>query len=482
MNVLFVTSEAYPLVKTGGLGDVAGALPVALRARGIDARILLPAYPDAMSRARLSGRSIALGNPLGVGEARLLEGEMPDSGCPLWLLDCQPMYERTGNPYMIYPGCDWPDNFRRFGLLSKVAAMMGASGGLVDWRPDVLHCHDWQTGFVPAYLRAWGAARPPVMFTIHNLHYMGLFGTEILDMIGLPHWMRGIDGLEHHGLVSGLKAGIQYAQAITTVSPTYAAEIRTPEGGMGLDGLLRLRGPAVSGILNGIDPDIWNPLEDPNLAAPIDPADPGPGKYANKMALKRQMGLDLSDDRPLFGLVSRMVEQKGIDLILGAIPRMVEGGAFLAILGSGDRHFEYELNRAAARHPGHVAIHVGYDEHLSHLIQGAADFVLVPSRFEPCGLTQLYALRYGAIPVVRRTGGLADSVVPLDHPDGGTGIVFEHPFTDALEWAVGQAIALYHDKPALEAVRRRGMARDFTWNRSAMEYIRLYESLIARAP
>ncbi|WP_041793630.1 glycogen synthase GlgA [Pararhodospirillum photometricum] len=482
MNVLFVTSEAFPLVKTGGLGDVAGALPVALRAQGIDARLLLPAYPDAMAKARLSGRSVALGNPLGVGEARLLEGEMPDSGCPLWLLDCPPMFERSGNPYMIYPGYDWPDNFRRFALLSKVAAMMGGTGGLMQWRPDVLHCHDWQTGFVPAYLKAWGARHPPVLFTIHNLHYMGLFGTEILDLIGLPHWMRGIDGVEHHGLVSALKAGLQYAQAISTVSPTYADEIRSPEGGMGLDGLLRLRGDAVSGILNGIDAGIWDPVHDPCLAAPIDAANPDPGKTANKIALQRRMGLDPDPSRPVFGLVSRMVEQKGIDLILSAIPRMVQGGVFLAILGSGDRHFEYELNRAAAAHPGHVAIHVGYDEALSHMIQAASDFLLVPSRFEPCGLTQLYALRYGSIPVVRRTGGLADSVVHIDHDPEGTGIVFDHPFSDALEWAIGRALALYDDKPALEAVRKRGMARDFSWNRSAKEYVRLYERLTAFQP
>jgi starch synthase len=479
MKVLFVSSEVYPLVKTGGLGDVAGALPAALRAVDVDARILLPAYPDAMGRANLTGRAVALGDPLGVGECRLLEGTMPDTGCPLWLLDCPPMYERSGNPYMIYPGSDWPDNFKRFALLSKVAAMMGAAGHLMDWRPDVIHAHDWQTGLVPAYLRAWSVRRPPVLFTIHNLHYMGIFGREILDLVGLPQWMFTMEGLEYHGLVSMLKAGIQYSQAVSTVSPSYAREIQGPDGGRGLDGLLRRRGAALHGILNGIDMEAWNPQSDSYLAAPIDPANPEPGKAANKAALKRQMGLEANGDAPLFGLVSRFVEQKGIDLVLGAIGRLVGDGAQLAILGSGDQHLEYELNRMASLYPGRVAIHVGYDERLAHMVQAGSDFLLVPSRFEPCGLTQLYALRYGTAPVVRNTGGLADSVVSVDTGPEGTGVVFDHAFVDAMEWAIGRAVALYRDPAAMARVRRTAMTRDFSWKRSAEEYLGVYQDLTA---
>ncbi|HAP99195.1 MAG TPA: glycogen synthase GlgA [Rhodospirillum rubrum] len=478
MKVLFVTSEAYPLVKTGGLGDVAGGLPAALRDIGVDARILLPAYPDAMRRARLTGKTVPLGNPLGVGETRLLEGTMPDTGCPLWLLDCPAMYERTGGPYMMYSGVDWPDNFRRFALLSKVAAMIGTAGDLMDWRPDVLHGHDWQTGLVPAYLNAWGARRPPFLFSIHNMEYRGLFGPEILDLIGLPRSQFSINGLEFHGLVSTLKAGIVYAQAVATVSPSYAAEIKTPVGGQGLEGLLQARAGDLSGILNGIDSNAWNPQTDPYLAAPIDGADPAPGKRINKDMLKRRMGLDADGDRPLFGLVSRFVAQKGIDLVVAALPGMIAGGAQVAILGAGDTGLEAALNDIVGRYPGAAAVHVGYDEHLAHLIEGAADFLLVPSRFEPCGLTQLYALRYGTIPVVRRTGGLADSVSHLDDGPNGTGIVFDHALPDALEWAIGRAMTLYRDKATLNKVRQRGMSQDFSWKRSAKEYLRVYGSMV----
>lgn len=478
MKVLFVTSEAYPFIKTGGLGDVCGALPVALRKRGIDARILLPAYPDAMNRARLTGRSISIGDPLGLGETRFLEAEEPESGCPVWLLDCPPMFERGGGPYLMYPGHDWPDNFYRFGLLSKAAAIMGTAGHLMDWQPDILHCHDWQTGFVPAYMKAWGVTSPPVVYTIHNLHYMGLFGREVLGLLGLPDDMFSPNGLEHHGLVSALKAGIQYSQAITTVSPTYADEIRTPDGGLGLDVFLAQRGADVTGILNGIDPVVWDPMTDPNLSAPIRPESLDDDKRKNKLEVERSMGLDMNQDRPLFGLISRLVDQKGIDLVLAAVPHLVAQGGSLAVLGAGDPALEAGLTQAAAQYPGRVAMHVGYNEPLAHMIEGGSDFLLVPSRFEPCGLTQLYALRYGTIPVVRRTGGLADSIIPHTAPGGGTGIVFEHPLVDALEWALDQAMTLYADKDMLHDVRKRAMAQDFSWDMSARDYIQIYDSLV----
>ncbi|MBE1236426.1 glycogen synthase GlgA [Phaeovibrio sulfidiphilus] len=478
MKILFVTSEAYPFIKTGGLGDVCGALPVALRKRGIDARLLLPAYPAAMSRARLTGETIPMGNILGVGETRLLGAFEPESGCPVWLVDCPPMFERSGGPYMMYPGQDWPDNFYRFGLLSKVAATIGTAGHLMDWRPDVIHCHDWQTGFVPAYLRAWGVSDPPVVFTIHNLHYMGLFGQDVLKLLGLPESMWNLYGLAHHGLVSALKAGIQYSRIVTTVSPTYAWEICTPLGGLGLDVFLRERGDDIRGILNGIDPVVWNPENDPYIVAPIDPESPEQGKALNKAEVQRSMGLDMDPDRPLFGLISRLVDQKGIDFLLGAVHHLVAQGGSLAVLGAGEPWLEAGLNQAAASYPGKVSIHVGYSEELAHRIEAGADFLLVPSRFEPCGLTQLYALRYGTVPIVRNTGGLADSVVPITHKTGGTGIVFDHALTDALEWAIDQAISLYSDKSRLHDIRKRGMACDFSWDASAKDYIRIYESLV----
>ncbi len=479
MKILFVTSEAYPLVKTGGLGDVAGALPAALRGLGADARVMLPAYPDAMARAHLTGGTVHLGDLMGAGEVRLLEGHFPDSGVPLWLVDCPPLFDRAGDPYMERPGQDWWDNWRRFGLLSKAAAIVGVASDLMDWQPDVIHAHDWQTGLVPAFLRAWTAQKPPVMFTIHNMQYAGGFGQEVLAPLGLPQWMYQMSGLEFYGLVSYLKAGLSYARTITTVSPTYAREIQTPEGGRGMDGLLRQRSADLIGILNGIDMDAWNPLGDPLIAAPIDPADPGPGKAANKAALMHQMGLEGDGSRPLFGLVSRFVEQKGIDMVLHALPRLLEGGAQLAVLGSGEVWLEHALNEAAGRHAGTVAVHVGYNERLAHLIEAGSDFLLVPSRFEPCGLTQLYALRYGTLPVVRRTGGLADSVVHVDHGADGTGVVFDHPWGDAVSWAVGRAIGLYHDGAAFHAARRRAMAQDFSWNRSAATYLDAYAAMLA---
>ncbi|SDD76277.1 glycogen synthase GlgA [Rhodospira trueperi] len=477
MRVLFVTSEAHPLVKTGGLADVAGALPLALGRLGVDARILMPAYAGLLDRVEVTGPALNLGDVLPNVRARLIPARDPEGSRSLLLVDCPALFERPGGPYLDEHGHDWPDNFLRFGLLGRVGAMVGAQGALPDWTPDVVHASDWQAGLTPAYLRLLGARRPATVFTVHNLHYQGIFGREVLPMLGLPDSMFSIEGLEFYGHVSYLKAGLYYSRFLTTVSPTYAREIQTQMGGEGLHGLLSNRAPTLQGILNGVDMDDWNPASDPHIAAPFSAEDLS-GKAVCKAALQREMGLAERPDAPLFGVVSRFVEQKGIDLALSVISTIVDSGGQIVILGSGDPGLEWHVRGAAGALPGSVAAHIGYDEGLSHRIQAGCDALLVPSRFEPCGLTQLYAMRYGTVPVVRRTGGLADTVTDVDEARGGTGLVFDHPDPGDLIQAVHRAVALYQDSEAWRATMLTGMGLDHSWDRVAREYLGLYGEVI----
>jgi starch synthase len=479
MRVLFVASEAFPLAKTGGLGDVAGALPAALAAAGVDVRLLMPAYPAAKAAVAARARRIALGDSLGFGEASLLERRMPDSGVPLWLLDCPALYDRPGGPYLGPDGRDWSDNALRFGLLGRVAALVGA-GGLGFWQPDVVHAHDWQAGLAPAYLAAWRANRVASVFTIHNMQYQGLFGPEALDPLGLPSASFSVAGLEYYGRVSFLKAGLHYSDLITTVSPTYAREIQGPTEGFGLHGLLAFRAADLVGILNGVDYAVWDPRRDVHIDHRYGPDDLE-AKAENGTALRRRLGLDAALDRPLAGVVSRFVEQKGIDLLAAALEEIVATGVQVAALGSGDPLLEKAFVRAAAAHPGAVAVRLGYDEALAHQFMAGCDMLLVPSRFEPCGLTQMYALRYGALPVVRRTGGLADTVTDAD-ADGaqGTGFVFEQPQAAGLATAVRRSVALFRRPAAWRAVQRRAMAEDFGWARTAGRYVEVYQRALAK--
>lgn len=490
MRVLVVASEVYPLVKTGGLADVAGALPAALHQRGLEARILLPAYPGVIEAAQDRGKPISLlgpgGGPLGPAPAHLIPARMPDSGVPVWLLDCPALFDRPGGPYGDLLGYDHADNYLRFALLSRVAALVATGHAVPGWEADVVHASDWQTGLVPAYLKAGGVRRadgsaPATVFTIHNLHFQGIFGPEILPLIALPPSTFSLHGLEFNGMVSYLKAGLYYADRLTTVSPTYAWEITTPEGGRGMDGLLRQRAEAgaFTGILNGVDYDLWNPAEDEALPEPFTLETVDMGKARNKQALQRELGLSEEPGAPLFGLVSRFSDQKGIDLVAEAVPELVNAGAQVVVLGSGDRGLEHALTALLNIFPGRIAVRIGYNEDLAHRIQAASDFLLVPSRFEPCGLTQLYALRYGALPVVRRTGGLADTVHDMNEPGGGTGFLFDHADVNGLLWACRRAMAFMHDPHAVHLARQRAMRQDFGWSRIAQAYEALYSSLMS---
>lgn len=476
MKILFVTSEAYPLLKTGGLADVSGALPIALARAGDDVRILMPAYPKALDLAENKRPGANLGDPLGCGEVRLIDAQMPGSGVSVWLVDCPALYGRDGNPYVGPDGKDWPDNHLRFALLARVAAMLSMPGNASGWVPDVVHANDWQTGLVPAYLHYWGGRHARSVFTVHNLQYQGLFKASHLPELGLPREAHAIDGLEFHDDISFLKAGLYYSDAITTVSPTYAGEIQTREHGCGMDGLLRLRAQVLSGLLNGIDLDDWNPAADDRLPQPYS-ATKLAGKAKAKAQLQREMGLALEPKAPLFCMVSRLTEQKGIDLVLEIAPMLAAKGAQLAILGSGDKIWETALTGLAQAH-ANIGVTIGYDEDMAHRVIGGADVFLMPSRFEPCGLTQMYALRYGALPLVRRTGGLADTVVDVMKTDQGTGFVFDKPSAQAMGGAVDRALDLYADKAAWKKVQVRAMKCDFGWETAAKSYRSLYNELV----
>lgn len=486
MRILFAVSEAFPLVKTGGLADVAGALPAALAAQGVDVRLMLPAYPACLDGALNKRDGLVLGDLLGLGETRLIEAEMPDTGVKLLLVDNAGLYRRGGGPYQDAGGRDWADNDRRFAVLSMAAARVAIGGANRAWRPDILHAHDWQTGLAAAYLKLARVPAVKTVFTIHNLQYRGLFGADALPGLDLPQHAFGLDGVEFHGDVSLLKAGLVYADEITTVSPTYAREIQTAEGGCGLDGLLRHRGANLSGLINGVDYGYWAPEVDVFLRHRYGAADLS-GKAREKAALAADLGLE-GGERPLIGVVSRLTDQKGIDLVIAAAPALVAEGAEIAILGSGDAHLEAALDDLVRRHRG-IAFWRGYDEPLAHRIIAGSDLFAMPSRFEPCGLTQMYAMRYGTPPVVRRTGGLADTVRDAGGYEGdgsgaeetGTGFVFDEPRAEALLSALRRGIALHREPARWQRLQRRAMAEDFGWPRAAAAYRDLYDSLFVRA-
>jgi len=464
MRLLFVTPECAPLTKTGGLGDVSAALPAALRAQGIDVRVLLPAYqgvslPQARECASL--RLLQM-------EARLLEaGEY-------LLLDCPALYARPGGPYQDAQGADWPDNALRFGMLSRAAALLVAAGSPLEWRPEIVHCNDWPTALAPVYLH-FERSRAASVMTVHNLAFQGLFDAGLLERLELPSATFAVEGLEFYGKLSFLKGGLVYADAITTVSPTYAREIQTEEFGCGLDGVLRERRGALRGILNGIDAEIWNPMSDPRIAERYSWSSLEK-KAANKLALQRRMNLPEDAAAPLLGAVCRFTHQKGVDLLAGAAEELVALGAQLCMLGRGERELEAALAALAARHPASVAVAIGFNEDLAHLIEAGADLFLMPSRFEPCGLNQMYSQRYGTPPVARATGGLVDTIA-----DGETGFLFERAEAAALVAALKRALVVYGDTRRWRELQRRGMAREFSWSAPARQYADLY-ARHARAP
>jgi starch synthase len=475
MKVLFATSEIAPWVKTGGLGDVAAALPPALRQAGIDVRVLVPYYP-ALRKAFPPDKAPEVVELRDFGaefaDAALRIAKAPD-GTPLILLDCPAYFDRAGNPYLGPEGHDWLDNYLRFGLLSRVAAWLGSEANRLPWRPTVIHCNDWQTGLAPAYLKLLPGARARSLITVHNLAFQGLFAAEALDDLGLPAHAWSMDGVEFYGQLSFLKAGLHYADAITTVSPTYAAEIQTDAEGMGLAGLLRHRTAQLSGIINGIDTAAWNPMRDAHLPFAYD-ADSLAAKKQNKSALQREIGLAVRDDLPLLGVVSRLTSQKGLDLVAELEKQIAALPAQLVVLGSGDKALETEFQRLAELHSGQFAVRIGFNEGLAHRIEAGADLFLMPSRFEPCGLNQMYSLRYGTPPVVRATGGLADTVI-----DGVNGFVFKEATAAALLLALQRAVATWHDRKVWQAMQTDGMDRDVSWAKPAAQYAALYAKLRA---
>ena len=476
--VLSVVSEVFPLVKTGGLADVAGALPIALAAEGIPVRTLVPGYPSVVEALPDSQvvRHIAT---LQGAPARLLAARA--AGLDLLVIDAPHLYARPGSPYAGADGKDWPDNAQRFAALSEVAADIGR-GALPGFVPDIVHAHDWQTGLAPAYLHFGGGPRARTVMTIHNIAFQGQFPVTLLAALGLPAQALTTQGVEYYGSIGFLKAGIALADRITTVSPRYAMEIRTPEFGMGLDGLLNHRAGVLTGILNGIDTEYWDPATDPYLEAPFD-AKQLAKRAGNRGALQRRLGLDPDAAAPVFGVVSRLTWQKGMDLLLESVGDLVGFGAQLALVGSGDAALEAGFSAAAKSNPGRVGVTIGFEESLAHLMQGGADALLVPSRFEPCGLTQMCALRYGAIPVVARVGGLADTVIDANEmalvAHAGNGLQFSPVTRTAFALTLERAVGLWRDRTTWRRLQRHAMAADVGWARPARQYAALFRELAA---
>ncbi len=479
ISVLSVASEAVPLIKTGGLADVAGALPAAVAPHDVAMTTMVPGYPAVM-RAIGKGRLIHSYPSLMGVPARLVSAKL--DGQALVVLDAPGFFARDGGPYADPAGHDWGDNWRRFSAFGRAAADL--AGGIAKRRAfDVLHAHDWQAAMALAYLR-FAPPRPErvpaTVMTIHNIAFQGYFGPEVFPQLGLPDSAWSMHGVEYHGGVGFLKAGLEAAGAITTVSPSYAAEIVSPRFGMGLEGVILAHEDRVHGIVNGIDSAIWNPETDNHLAARFGPRTLD-RRIANKRALEAEFGLEPGDG-PLFVVVSRLTWQKGMDVLLEVLDHMVGIGGRLALLGAGDAAIEAGLHAAAARHPGRIGIRIGYDEPLAHRMQAGGDAILVPSRFEPCGLTQLYALAYGCVPVVARTGGLADTVIDANiaalAAGTGTGVQFDGIDYHALRGAISRAVSLYRQPALWRAIQRNGMKCDFSWSSSGAAYAGLYAQLL----
>jgi starch synthase len=474
MEILFVASEVAPFSKTGGLGDVAGALPAALAARGHDVHVVTPRYgsidPGAHRLERVDAVVRGRSEAAGLWRTRLGEARV-------YLLEHERYFGSRRAPYQE-GGHDYPDNARRFAFLSRAALDLPR---VLDLSPDVVSLHDWQTALAAWMLRHERAGEPWArrarsVYTIHNLAYQGIFPKEWMPAIGLPWEVFRYEAMEFYDQLNFMKAGLVFADAITTVSPTYAREIQTPEHGVGLDELLRHRRRALTGILNGIDDASWDPATDRHLAANYDARDPA-GKASCKHALQLELGLPVRRDVPVVGMIGRLAEQKGIDLVAAALPELAGLDAQLVLLGSGRHDYEDLFQRTARERPDRLAVRIGFDEGLAHRIEAGADVFLMPSRFEPCGLNQMYSLRYGTVPVVRAVGGLEDTVEDFDGARRGTGFKFREYHPGAMLTALRRALDVYRDERAWQGLVARGMAEDNSWRHSAAEYVRLFESL-----
>jgi starch synthase len=481
MDILFASSEAHPLIKTGGLADVAGSLPRAIRNLRHDIRIIIPAYQQILKQAD----SLALVAHLeldGVDTpVRLLAGRLPGSTVKLYLVDSPVHFDRPGNPYTADDGGPWSDNAERFTTFCRAIQALAEDAAGLDWQPQIVHCNDWQTGLVPPLL-ASRTQRPATVFTIHNLAYQGLFDWDTFEALDLPTDFWSTEAMEFHNHFSFIKGGLVFADWLTTVSPTYASEIQTAEFGYGLEGLISHRRHNLTGIVNGVDYSVWSPGRDTQIPVQYNQRCLF-HKTENKRALQEYFELPVDSNRPLFGVISRLVEQKGIDLILDIVPELVARNAQLVILGSGDPLIEAAIGKACTQWPQHIAAFLGYDEALAHHIEAGADIFLMPSRFEPCGLNQIYSQRYGTIPIVRHTGGLADTVTDTTpetlENKTATGFSFTAPTATALQAAVTRALHHYQDPEAWQQIIANGMKQDFSWKRSAEQYLDLFEKVLA---
>jgi len=478
-KVLFATSEVAPLIKTGGLADVSAALPAALMGLGADIRVLVPGYPQVMEALKTKGRAATLPALPGVPPALLIASKLP-SGVPLLVIESA-IYQRSGGPYQDAAGNDWLDNDLRFGLLSYVGALLSMPDSPFSWKPDIVHCNDWQTGLTPVYLNYVPGTRAKTVITIHNLAFQGIFPAETTARLGLPPQAFSLGGVEYYGKTSFLKGGLQFADRITTVSPSYADEIQRDPLGMGLQGLLSHRKNVLTGILNGIDTDAWDPESDPYIERYYN-ASRLAAKQDNKRALQLRMGLPDDPGTALFGTVSRLTQQKGHDVLADIAAQLVKLPAQLVVLGSGDVQLQRRLQDLAQAHPGKIAVQIGFDEGLSHQIEAGADCFVMPSRFEPSGLNQMYSQRYGTPPVVHATGGLRDSVVDCTPQSlknrTATGFMFKPLNPDGLLEACQRAVMAYDDKRIWRQLQKNGMNRDFSWGARAQQYLDLYCELL----
>jgi starch synthase len=485
LRILFVTPEIYPLSKTGGLGDVSAALPAALREMKVDVRVLIPGYPPVLKRLKYKRKVADFPAYAPFPASTLLSARLsagPSASVPVFIIDCPPLYDRQGGPYVDETGHNWSDNSLRFGLLSKIGAILASDASPLPWCPDVVHCNDWQSGLVPAYLHFHKGKKAASLMEIHNLAFQGVFSPETVAQLGLPSASFSMNGVEYYGGMSFMKAGLYYADRIATVSPTYAKEIQAAPLGFGMEGLLATRAKHLSGILNGISVTEWDSSADPHLVQNYSKDDLAL-KAVNKRALQQAMGLAVDPQVLLFGAVSRITYQKGCDLLLEIARQLVDIPAQLIILGTGEAMLEKELAALAGHYTGRIAVRIGFDEKLTHLIEAGVDSFLMPSRFEPCGLNQMYSQRYGTPPVVHGTGGLLDTVVdctPHTLADGSaSGFVFHDMTAEGFAGALRRVAAAYGNKRIWRRLQRNGMLKDFSWRSSARSYRQLYLSLLS---
>ncbi len=482
MHVLFVTSEAFPLIKTGGLADVSGALPKAIKNLpnfSGDIKILLPAYTGVLEKLQ-SVQHVGFIEALGE-HCALYIGKMPDSDVEVIAIKNSSLYERDGSPYNDINGVDWPDNALRFGVLSRIASLLTTTSSPFSWRPDLIHCNDWQTGLTPIYVKLVDKTLTKTLFSIHNMAYQGNFDSSTMKQLQLPPAHFNMNGYEFYHQISFMKAGLYYADHLSTVSPTYAKEIQTIDYGFGMHGLLKTRQDKLTGILNGIDTQGWNPKTDRYLNAHYSTSSMV-GKKTIKRDLQKALGLTIDADAPLLGIVSRFAYQKGLDLLPKIIPTLVAEGCQIAILGSGEKLLEESFNNLHKSYPNQIGVKIGYNENLSHHIMAGADMFIMPSRFEPCGLNQLYGLTYGTPPIVTATGGLADSVVDSNaitiSNNTATGFVIKNVTQVSLLVAIRHAIDLWKDKKTWRKIQKNGMKTDVSWASSAISYLELYKKTL----